>query len=217
MENIDDLIADLDQALLKASPSGSTETTSSEGIDCNDEGILRWVCASSSQPHGTPPVTRPTTIAVIGLSDKEGRPSYRVGRKMQRLGYKIIPINPSHKEILGEKCYKSLAEVDQPVDVIQVFRAKEYAVQLVKEGFDPIFFFVAFFAFWFRNQPSFICFQALLVKDKLDVKVFWLQEGVISEEAASLVAREGGKMKMVMNRCTYKECQRYMGPMATYG
>ena len=54
------------------------------------------------------------------------------------------------------------------------------------------------------------------MKDKLKVKVFWLQEGVINEEAALLIAQEGGDMKVVMNRCTYKECQRYMGPMATY-
>jgi len=54
------------------------------------------------------------------------------------------------------------------------------------------------------------------VRDKLNAKVFWLQEGVINEEAANLIAREGGKLKVVMNRCTYKECQRYMGPMATY-
>ena len=58
--------------------------------------------------------------------------------------------------------------------------------------------------------------KALGVKDKLKVKVFWLQEGVINEEAALLIAQEGGDMKVVMNRCTYKECQRYMGPMATY-
>jgi len=56
----------------------------------------------------------------------------------------------------------------------------------------------------------------LKVRDKLNAKVFWLQEGVINEEAANLIAREGGKLKVVMNRCTYKECQRYMGPMATY-
>jgi len=134
LENLDDLTSDLDQALYKAAPYVSPENVISEGIDCNDESVIRWVCSSSSQPHGDPPVNRPTVIAVIGLSDKEGRPSFRVGRKMQRLGYKIIPINPSHNEILGEKCYKSLAEVDQPVDVIQVFRAKEYSVELAKEG-----------------------------------------------------------------------------------
>jgi O-acetylhomoserine (thiol)-lyase len=190
LENIDDIITDLDQALFKSAPFVHPENVISDCIDCNDESIIRWVCSSSSQPHGNPPVTRPTVIAVIGLSDKEGRPSYRVARKMQRLGYKIIPINPLHSEILGEKCYKSLAEVDQLVDVIQVFRAKEYSVEIAQE--------------------------ALKVKDRLQTRAFWLQEGVISEEAAQLIGREGGTMKVVMNRCTYKECQRYMGPMATY-
>jgi len=134
LENIEDLITDLDQALYKAAPFPNLESVTGEGIDCNDEAIIKWVCSVSAQPHGDPPVVRPTVIAVIGLSDKETRPSYRVARKMQRLGYKIIPINPSHSQILGEKCYKSLAEIDHDVDVIQIFRAKEYSVELAREG-----------------------------------------------------------------------------------
>jgi len=100
---------------------------------CSMNSWIRWVCSASSQDHGNGAI-RPTAIAVVGLSDKEGRPSYRVARKMQRLGYKIIPINPSHESILGEKCYASLQDLDQPIDVIQVFRAKEKSVEIAKEG-----------------------------------------------------------------------------------
>ena len=60
-------------------------------------------------------------------------------------------------------------------------------------------------------------FAALANKDRLGIRAFWLQEGVIAPEAAALVSSKGKPgMGMVMNRCTYKECQRLMGPMATY-
>ena len=59
---------------------------------------------------------------------------------------------------------------------------------------------------------------ALLHRERLGVRAFWLQEGVIAPDAAALISSEGRPgLGMVMNRCTYKECQRLMGPMATYG
>jgi O-acetylhomoserine (thiol)-lyase len=59
---------------------------------------------------------------------------------------------------------------------------------------------------------------ALKERERLGVRAFWLQEGVIAPEAAALISTKGRpSLGMVMNRCTYKECQRLMGPMATYG
>jgi predicted CoA-binding protein len=63
------------------------------------------------------------TIAVVGLSSNELRPSYFVGYYLKRHGYQVIPVNPRETEILGEKCYPSLLDVPVPVDVVDVFRA----------------------------------------------------------------------------------------------
>lgn len=63
------------------------------------------------------------TIAIVGLSSNELRPSHFVGFYLQRHGYRIIPVNPRESEILGEKSYASLSEIPEPVDVVNVFRA----------------------------------------------------------------------------------------------
>ena len=63
------------------------------------------------------------TVAVIGLSPKELRASYFVGFYLQRNGYRVIPVNPREKEILGETCYPSVAAIEEPVDIVNVFRA----------------------------------------------------------------------------------------------
>ncbi len=65
------------------------------------------------------------TIAVVGLSNNELRASYFVGYYLKRHGYRVIPVNPRETEILGEKCYASLLEVPEPVDVVNVFRAPD--------------------------------------------------------------------------------------------
>lgn len=61
-------------------------------------------------------------IAVVGLSSNEQRPSYRVAKYMMEHGYTIIPVNPAESEILGQKCYASLAEIPQKVDIVDCFR-----------------------------------------------------------------------------------------------
>ena len=63
------------------------------------------------------------TIAIVGLSDNELRASYFVGYYLRRHGYRIIPVNPRQTEILGQKCYPSLLDVPEPVDIVDVFRA----------------------------------------------------------------------------------------------
>lgn len=62
------------------------------------------------------------TIAVVGLSSDESKPSYGVSEYMQRRGYRIIPVNPRETEVLGEKAYARLEDIPEPVDIVNVFR-----------------------------------------------------------------------------------------------
>src|SRR5580704_4248157 len=74
------------------------------------------------------------TIAVVGLSANELRPSNFVGFYMKRHGYTVIPVNPREQEILGEKSYPSLAEVPVPVDIVNVFRAPDALPDIAREA-----------------------------------------------------------------------------------
>lgn len=74
------------------------------------------------------------TIAVVGLSDKPDRASYHVAEYLQQQGYKIVPINPMVKEVLGEKAYASLSEAPKPIDIVNVFRKSEDALAVVQEA-----------------------------------------------------------------------------------
>lgn len=171
--------------------AGSTSPSTGVASVMNSEGIVRWLCASSdvvTTGSDGRVQRRPKTIAVVGLSGNPARPSYRVTRKMQRLGYRIIPVNPSHDEILGEKSYPTLAAIPEPYDAIQVFRSSDHAVEIAKE--------------------------AVATRAQSGARLFWLQEGVLSPEAARIAAEAG--MDVVMNRCTYKEVQRLRGSMATF-
>lgn len=94
------------------------------------------------------------TIAVVGLSSKPTRPSHDVTAYMQRAGYRIIPVNPNEREVLGEKAYASLAEVPERIDLVDVFRRSEEAGAAVDEALT------------------------------IGAKAVWLQEGVIDDAAA---------------------------------
>ncbi|SOC43503.1 PLP-dependent aspartate aminotransferase family protein [Salinicoccus kekensis] len=183
IESVRDIQNDLSQALSKAT---GIDTGEAEEIVINDEGVIKRILNAATErvTENGEEKTRQKTLAVVGLSGKESRPSYRLARKMQRLGYKIIPVNPRESEILGEKAYPDLKSVPEHIDVVQVFRSPEAAVGIAKE--------------------------AVEVKPE----VFWLQEGVISPEAAD-IARDGG-LQVVHNRCTYKEAQRLRGTISTY-
>jgi predicted CoA-binding protein len=74
------------------------------------------------------------TIAVVGLSSNELRPSYFVGYYLKRHGYRVIPVNPRESEILGEQCYPSLTDVPEPVDVVDVFRAPSALPGIAREA-----------------------------------------------------------------------------------
>jgi uncharacterized protein len=74
------------------------------------------------------------TIAVVGLSSNELRPSYFVGYYLKRHGYRVIPVNPRETDILGQKCYPSLLDVPVPVDVVDVFRAPDALPEIAREA-----------------------------------------------------------------------------------
>jgi predicted CoA-binding protein len=94
------------------------------------------------------------TIAVVGLSARRFRPSYGVAEYMQRAGYRIIPVNPTVAEVLGEKSYPSLDAVPEPVDIVDIFRRSEHVPEIVEAAI------------------------------RKGAKTIWMQEGVVHEEAA---------------------------------
>ena len=104
---------------------------------------------------------RSKTIAVVGLSDSPMRPSYGVSAYMQSQGYKIIPVNPTIAETLGEKSYPSLADVPEKIDIVNIFRRSEYVAEIVD--------------------------QAIALK----LPVVWMQEGVINQKAAEKAEKAG--------------------------
>ena len=96
------------------------------------------------------------TIAVVGASGDETKASNRIPRYLQSQGYRIIPVSPKGGEILGEKVFTSLAEIDTPVDVVDVFRPAEETPQIARDA-------VA-----------------------IGAKVLWLQSGIASDEAEEI-------------------------------
>lgn len=108
-------------------------------------------------------------VAVVGLSDSPDRVSHMVASAMKDRGYRIIPVNPNAAEILGEKCYPSLTDIPEPVDIVNVFRRSDKVVPIAE--------------------------QAAQIK----AKVFWLQQGIINEEAAQIASDAG--LEVIMDRC----------------
>ena len=126
-------------------------------------------------------------IAVVGLSANWWRPSYFAAKYMQDHGYRIIPVNPNYKEILGERCYPSLEDIpdDINIDIVDVFQRAELAPPLARSA-------VA-----------------------IGAKVFWLQLGLINDAAAD-IARQGG-LGVVMDYCVKIEHGRLMGGLNLFG
>jgi predicted CoA-binding protein len=94
------------------------------------------------------------TIAVVGLSGKKFRPSYGVAEYMQAQGYRIIPVNPNESEVLGEKTYRSLEDVPEHIDIVDIFRRSEFVGPIVESAI------------------------------RVGANAVWMQEGVVHEEAA---------------------------------
>src|ERR1700728_23122 len=76
------------------------------------------------------------TIAMVGASEKENRPSYFAFKYLQERGYKMIPVNPGHagEDMLGQRIYARLADIPEPVDMIDIFRGSQYALAIVQEA-----------------------------------------------------------------------------------
>ena len=131
------------------------------------------------------------TIAMVGASGNEMRPSYFAMKYLLDKGFVVRPINPGleGKEILGQKVYASLKDVPAPVDMVDIFRNSDAAPAIVDE--------------------------ALREKDRLGIKVVWMQLGVINEEAAQK-ARDAG-LTVVMDRCPKIEYGRLSGEISWMG
>jgi predicted CoA-binding protein len=118
--------------------------------------------SSSPQPDPIADLLkRSKTIAVVGLSSSPLRPSYGVSAYMQSNGYRIIPVNPRIKEVLGETAYASLLDVPEKIDIVNIFRRPEFVDEIVD--------------------------QAIHLK----VPAIWMQEDVINEEAAEKGRKAG--------------------------
>jgi uncharacterized protein len=104
---------------------------------------------------------RSKTIAVVGLSGSPMRPSYGVSAYMQAQGYKIIPVNPSITEALGEKSYASLLEVPEKIDIVNIFRRPEFVEEIVDQAI------------------------------QLKIPAVWMQEEVIHQKAAEKAKQAG--------------------------
>ncbi|MFM7483664.1 MAG: CoA-binding protein [Burkholderiaceae bacterium] len=125
------------------------------------------------------------TIAVVGLSADWYRPSYFAAKYMQEHGFRVIPVNPKYDEILGEKCYPNLKAIPDAVDIVDVFRKPEDCVPIAHDA-------VA-----------------------IGAKVFWMQLGVVNEEAARVA--EAGGLDVVMDRCVKIEYARLFGGLSWFG
>lgn len=101
------------------------------------------------------------TIAVVGLSPNPTRPSNPVAQYLQRHGYRIVPVNPNEREILGEQCYASLTDIPFSVDIVDVFRQPEAVPPIAEEAV------------------------------KIGAKAMWLQLGVISPQGAAIAEQGG--------------------------
>ncbi|MGB8183772.1 MAG: CoA-binding protein [Pseudolabrys sp.] len=129
------------------------------------------------------------TIAMVGISPKENRPSYFAFKYLMERGYRMIPINPGQagKTILGQKVYAKLSDIPDPIDMVDVFRGSEHVLPIVQ--------------------------QAVALKPK--PQVIWMQLMVRNDEAAKLAEDAG--LKVVMNRCPKIEYGRLSSEISWMG
>ena len=129
------------------------------------------------------------TIAMVGFSPKENRPSYFVFKYLLERGYRVIPINPGHvgKEVLGQKVYACLPDVPEPIDMVDIFRGSEHVLPIVHE------------ALKLSRRPA----------------VIWMQLTVRNDKATELAEDAG--LKVVMNRCPKIEYGRLSSEISWFG
>ena len=121
------------------------------------------------------------TIAVYGMSKNPEKAAQRVPAFLFSKGYTIIPVNPSADMILNQRSYSNLKKVEEHIDIIEVFRPSEEALSIVQEAIER-------------------------KKEKGDVAVIWLQEGIQNEEAKMLAEKNG--IIFIQDRCMLKEYNR---------
>jgi predicted CoA-binding protein len=129
------------------------------------------------------------TIAMVGVSPKDNRPSYFAFKYLLERGYHMIPVNPGQagQEILGQKVYAKLSDIPEPVDMVDIFRASQFALPIVQE------------ALTLKPKPA----------------VIWMQLTVRDDEAAKLAEDAG--LKVVMNRCPKIEYGRLSSEISWIG
>jgi uncharacterized protein len=129
------------------------------------------------------------TIAMVGASINVVRPSYFAFKYLLEHGFHMIPVNPGHagKELLGQRIYARLADIPEPIDMVDIFRASEYARGIVEEAL--------------KLEPR--------------PQVIWMQLGIRNDEAAALAEANG--IKVVMNRCPKIEYGRLSSEIAWMG
>lgn len=129
------------------------------------------------------------TIAMVGISPKDVRPSYFAFKYLLERGYRMIPVNPGQAggEILGRPVYAKLADIPEPIDMVDVFRAPQYALAVVEE------------ALALNPRPQ----------------VIWMQLGVRNDEAAQVAEAAG--LKVVMDRCPKIEYGRLSSEIGWMG
>lgn len=129
------------------------------------------------------------TIAMVGISPKDNRPSYFAFKYLLERGYRMIPVNPGQagKDILGQKVYATLSDIPEPVDMVDIFRASQHAGAVVDE------------ALTLKSRPQ----------------VIWMQLGVRNDEAAARAEAAG--VKVVMNRCPKIEYGRLSSEISWIG
>jgi len=129
------------------------------------------------------------TIAMVGASEKQNRPSYFAFKYLLERGYRMIPVNPGHagKTLLGQKIHARLIDIAEPIDMVDIFRSSQYALPIVREALS------------LKPRPQ----------------VIWMQLGVRSDEAAALAEANG--LKVIMNRCPKIEYGRLSSEIAWIG
>lgn len=118
------------------------------------------------------------TIAVVGMSKHPMKPAHSVPAFMMKQGYRIIPVNPTTDSILNLKSYKTLSEVPDEIDIVNVFRPSEDCLEIITEAVK-------------RH------------KERGDVRVIWLQEGIFSNEGR--IISEANGIEFLEDHCMYKD------------
>jgi predicted CoA-binding protein len=127
------------------------------------------------------------TIAMVGASANEVRPSFFVFKYLKEKGYRVIPVNPkmAGDDLLGERVYARLQDIDEPIDMVEVFRGGDAAMEVTEDAI------------------------------AVGARIVWMQLGVVNDQAAEKAEAAG--VKVIMNRCPKMEYGRLNGEMGWVG